>query len=203
MKENIIDNAIEHLRKDPYLYKLILNQERPHFKKPETPFYALSKTIIFQQLSGKSADSIHKRFLSLCNDNPSEQFIIKIDDLDLKSIGLSHQKIKYLKALSSFFLENDSIDFNDLSDKEISEKLIQIKGIGQWTIDMFLMFTLLRTNILPIGDLAIKKGFKILYELDELPTPEFMLNRSKKWSPYKTIASIYIWSLIDNEDDNW
>ena len=86
-----------------------------------------------------------------------------------------------------------------MTNKEIYNKLIEIKGIGPWTIDMFLMFTLHKTNIMPIGDLGIKKGFKILYDLDELPTDEFMLKKSKKWEPYQSIASMYLWKIVDGD----
>ena len=203
MKKTIIDKALKHLNEDPKIRQIILNQNYPVFKKAQDPFIALSKSIIFQQLSGKSANAIYQRFINLYKSMPSAKNLLNIDDKEFQEAGLSRQKIIYLKALSTFFLSHENINFNILSDEEISNKLIEIKGIGQWTIDMFLMFTLFRTDILPIGDLGIQKGFKILYNLDELPTSKFMLDKSKPWSPYRTIASVYIWRLVDSEDDNW
>ena len=203
MKKTIIDKALNHLNQTPKIRKLILSQNYPVFKKAQDPFIALCKSIIFQQLSGKSANAIYQRFINLYKSKVSAKNLLNIDDKKFQEAGLSHQKIIYLKALSAFFLNHENINFNILSDKEISNKLIEIKGIGQWTIDMFLMFTLFRTDILPVGDLGIQKGFKIIYNLDELPTSEFMLDKSKSWSPYRTIASIYIWRLVDSEDDNW
>ena len=203
MKKTIIDKALKHLNEDPKIRQIILKQNYPVFKKAQDPFIALSKSIIFQQLSGRSANAIYQRFINLYKSKPSAKNLLNIDDKKFQEAGLSRQKIIYLKALSVFFLSHENINFNILSDEEISNKLIEIKGIGQWTIDMFLMFTLFRTDILPIGDLGIQKGFKILYNLDELPTSKFMLDKSKPWSPYRTIASVYIWRLVDSEDDNW
>ena len=202
MKKNVIDRALQHLNKDSKIKTLILNQDNPVFKKAQNPFDALSKSIIFQQLSGKSANAIYQRFIKLYNDKPSASFILETKDKEFQKVGLSYQKIKYLKALARFFLNNKNINFDILSDEEISNKLIKINGVGQWTIDMFLMFTLFRTDILPAGDLGIQKGFKIIYSLDKLPTFKFMFDKSKSWSPYRTIASIYIWGLVDS-DDNW
>ena len=202
MKKSIIDKAIQHLNKDSKIRDLILKQSQPVFRKAQKPFNALCKSIIFQQLSGKSANAIYQRFIKIYNGTISENSVLKTEDKKFRKIGISHQKIRYLKALASFFSENKKNNFNSLSDEKISRKLIKVNGIGQWTIDMFLMFTLFRTDILPVSDLGIKKGFKILYNLEKLPTYEFMINKSKPWSPYKSIASVYIWGIVDS-DDNW
>ena len=203
MNKDVINKAILYLCDDPKINSLILKYEKPKFTIPDRPFRALTKSIIYQQLSGSSARAIHSRFLNLFDKspNPIHVNIIKIDTL--KKIGLSHQKINYLKELSRYFLDKkDRLDFNLLTNHEVYSELINIKGIGQWTIDMFLIFTLHRTDIFPINDLGIKKGLKILYNLDNLPSEKFMLKKSKEWDPYQSIASLYIWKILD-DTDNW
>ena len=126
---------------------------------------------------------------------------MKLSAKDLKGIGLSRQKILYINNLSEFFIENNNlIDFDKLTDKEITKKLLSIKGIGQWTVDMFMMFTMLKVDILPLGDLGIKKAIQKLYKLQDLPTDELMIEKSLNWKPYRTIASCYLWTLVDDGD---
>ena len=198
----LINKAVRHLSKDLKLKSLIDNNDKPVFEKSNNYYIALSKSIIYQQLSGKVAKIIYNRFLNLFNDkNPEPNIFLTFDDLKLKSIGLSRQKISYLKDLSKYFLDKGiSIDFNILNQDEIRKELISIKGIGHWTIDMFLMFTVLNMNILPVGDLGIKKAFKELYNLDKLPSDNFMIKKSKKWEPYRTIACCYLWTIVDDGD---
>tara|TARA_Y100000389_G_scaffold205081_1_gene262835 strand:+ start:20346 stop:20957 length:612 start_codon:yes stop_codon:yes gene_type:complete len=198
----VVNKAIKHLSKDLKLKSLIDNNDKPVFEKNDNYYIALSKSIIYQQLSGKVAKIIYNRFVNLFNDkNPEPNIFLTVDELKLKSIGLSRQKISYLKDLSEYFLnKGTSIDFNILNQDEIRKELITIKGIGHWTIDMFLMFTVLNMNILPVGDLGIKKAFKELYNLDKLPSDHFMIKKSKKWEPYRTIACCYLWTIVDDGD---
>ena len=202
MNNKIINKAIQILSQDKLLKKIVDDYPTPKFEINNNYFDALSKSIIYQQLSGKVAKIIYNRFLKKFNhQNPNPSDFLDIAESELKEIGLSWQKIKYIKNLSNFFIENKNVlDFNNLSDKEIYNELIKIKGIGQWTIDMFMMFTLFRTDILPIGDLGIKKAFKKLYHLDELPTSNFMNEKSEKWKPYRTIACCYLWMTVDDGD---
>jgi len=199
---NLINKAIKQLSKDIKLKSLIDKNEKPFFEENNNYYHTLSKSIIYQQLSGKVAKIIYNRFLDLFNNKqPKANIFINIDDSKLKEIGLSRQKISYLKDLSDYFLnKGKSIDFKSLSEQEIRDELIKIKGIGHWTIDMFLMFTVLKSNILPVGDLGIKKAFKELYNLDDLPTDNFMIEKSKKWEPYRTIACCYLWTIVDDGD---
>ena len=198
MDKKTLDNAITYLRNDLKLQPLILKYSRPDFSISEDPFKSLIKYIINQQLSIQSAKAIYTRFLDLFNNKPTPTTVNVINDSILKDIGVSKQKINYIKEITKYFL-NHNIDFSSLTNKEVYDELIQIKGIGPWTIDIFLMFTLYRTDILPIGDLGIKKGFKILYNLDELPTDQFMIEKSKKWNPYESIASMYLWKIVDGD----
>ena len=198
MDKITLDNAIAYFSNDLKLQPWILKYSRPGFAVYAAPFKSLIKYIIYQQLSMQSAKAIYTRFLDLFNNKPTPTTLNVINDVILKDIGISKQKINYIKEITKYFL-NHNIDFNSLTNKEVYDELIQIKGIGPWTIDIFLMFTLYRTDILPIGDLGIKKGFKILYNLDELPTDKFMIEKSKKWNPYESIASMYLWKIVDGD----
>ena len=202
MNFDILNQSIEHLSKDRKLNALIDKYDRPNFENNDNYFNALSKSIIYQQLSGKVAKVIYNRFLDLFkNRTPDLEIIISLKDSELRKIGLSKQKTDYIKGLSKYFYkEGKLIDFSSLTNQEISKELIKIKGIGQWTVDMFLMFTIFRTDVLPVADLGIKKGFKKLFNLKELPSEKFMINKSKKWQPYRTIACCYLWKLVDDTD---
>ncbi|MAJ44363.1 MAG: hypothetical protein CMF96_06420 [Candidatus Marinimicrobia bacterium] len=202
MNSKILNNAINHLNKDKNLKKLITKYDRPVFKSDDNYFNALSKSIIYQQLSGKVAKIIYNRFLDLFkNQTPDLELIIDIENINLRKIGLSKQKTEYIKCLSKYFHETgNSVDFLSLTDIEIRDELIQIKGIGQWTIDMFLMFTMFRTDILPVADLGIKKAYKELFNLKDLPSAKEMIKISKPWQPYRTISCCYLWKLLDDGD---
>ena len=200
MDKIILDQSIQYLLKDNKLKDLIKKYQIPEFKSKDNYFDALSKSIIYQQLSGKVAKIIYTRFLALFKkENPEPEKYLKINNSDLRKIGLSKQKINYINNLSIFFINNNVSQFKNLSEEEITNELISIKGIGQWTIDMFMMFTLCKTDILPIGDLGIKKAFKHLYDLQEFPSEQFMKEKSSDWRPYRTIACCYLWMMIDDE----
>lgn len=202
MNKEVLNKAITHLYNDTDIHSLILKYERPKFKVPDRPFIALSKSIIYQQLSASSARAIHTRFLNLFDNKPTPIDVNTIKIEALKKNGLSYQKINYLKELSRYFLDKkEQLNFSLLTNDEVYAELIPVKGIGQWTIDMFLIFTLHRTDILPINDLGIKKGLKILYNLDDLPSEKFMLKKSKEWDPYQSIASLYLWKILDDGDE--
>ena len=202
MNKTTIEKAINHLSKIKEFQILIDKNPIPMFKKNDNYFDALSKSIIYQQLSGKVAKIIYHRFISLFKQNsPNAKECLKLSVNDLKEIGLSRQKISYINNLSEFFIENNNlIDFNKLTDKEIAKKLLSIKGIGPWTVDMFMMFTMLKVDILPLGDLGIKKAIQKLFKLQNLPSEELMIEKSLKWKPYRTIASCYLWTLVDDGD---
>ena len=202
MNKTTIEKAIDHLSKIKEFQILIDKNPIPMFKKNDNYFDALSKSIIYQQLSGKVAKIIYHRFISLFKQNsPNAKECLKLSIKDLKGIGLSRQKISYINNLSEFFIENNNlIDFNKLTDEEIAKKLLSIKGIGPWTVDMFMMFTMFKVDILPLGDLGIKKAIQKLFKLQELPSDKLMIEKSLKWKPYRTIASCYLWTLVDDGD---
>ena len=202
MDKNILEESINFLSKDVKLKSLIEKYPKPKFSPNKNYFDALSKSIIYQQLSGKVAKIIYNRFLSLfVNEIPDPAQYQKLENINLKNIGLSKQKISYISNVSLFFLSDENkIQFETDSESDITQKLILIKGIGQWTIDMFMMFTLCKTDVLPVGDLGIKKAFMELYHLKEYPSISFMKKKAENWQPYRTIACCYLWMIVDDGD---
>ena len=186
---------------DSRFSRLISKFEYPTFKEENNYFEALLKNIIYQQLSGKAAKTIYNRFLKLfeTTEYPSPDKIINTPVEDLRGAGLSNQKVTYILDLSKKYVEGtlQLDELNQKSDKEISAQLIQVKGIGQWTADMFLMFTLNREDVFPLGDLGVKKGVAIIENLPGPPTEKHMAEISEKWQPYRTIAAWYMWKLVD------
>ena len=193
-----VNNLIEL---DPRFKKVIEKFGVIELKKKTDPYTSLVKTIIYQQLSGKAAGTIYKRFLNLYPlKHPTKSQLINTEFHVLRSVGLSNRKSEYIKAIAKFFNENKiSIkDFKNMSDEEIRKQLITIKGIGHWTIDMFLMFTLNRLDVFPVLDLGIKKGFAKFFGLKNMPSESFMNKKANKWKPYRSIAAHYFWSISDN-----
>ena len=186
---------------DSRFLRLISEFGYPTFKRENNYFEALIRNIIYQQLSGKAAKTIYNRFLKLfeTTEYPSPDKIINTPVEDLRGAGLSNQKVTYILDLSKKYVDGtlqlDELD--EKSNKEVSAQLIQVKGIGQWTADMFLMFTLNREDVFPLGDLGVKKGVAIIENLPELPTEKHMAEISEKWQPYRTIAAWYMWKLVD------
>ena len=195
-----IDNGLFHLSEvDPKMAKLINKYEKPNFTKETNHFEAIIRSIIYQQLSTKAASAIHNRFKKLFeNDNlrPVDVFNNSIDRY--REIGLSKQKVSYIINVAHEF-NNELIPKNleDFSDEDIIDMLTRIKGIGRWTAQMFLMFSLNRSDILPELDLGIQKGFKIYFKLNELPSGDYIIKQAELWRPYRTLASWYLWRLVE------
>jgi 3-methyladenine DNA glycosylase/8-oxoguanine DNA glycosylase len=195
--------AIAHLKKvDPVLGRVI-DQVGRYKGWPDSQgshFDAIARSIVFQQLSGKAAGTIHGRFQGLYGGRtplPSE--LVETADEKLRGIGLSRQKSAYLKDLAARVVAGDlPVDtLHELTDDEIITALTQVKGIGRWTAQMFLMFRLGRPDVLPDLDLGIQKGIQRAYKLRKLPPPERVTKIGAKWAPYRTIASWYLWRLLD------
>jgi DNA-3-methyladenine glycosylase II len=165
-----------------------------------THFDAVCRSIVFQQLSGKAAGTIHGRFQGLYGGRtPLPAELASTSDEHLRSIGLSRQKSAYLKDLGSRVAlgELPIETLHELSDEEIISALTQVKGIGRWTAQMFLMFRLGRPDVLPDLDLGVQKGMQQAYRLRKLPTPERVKKIGAKWAPYRTVGSWYMWRLLD------
>ncbi|HEY0965366.1 MAG TPA: DNA-3-methyladenine glycosylase [Candidatus Saccharimonadales bacterium] len=199
-----MDEALGHLREnDPILAELIEQYPVPSFEKHNNYYHELVDSIISQQLSVKAARTIEGRFKDLFGGEfPSPGQILEKDIETLRSVGLSRPKASYIQDLAQKILEGtvrfDTI--NSLSNDEIIEELTKVKGIGVWTVHMFLMFCMGRLDVLPTGDLGIRNGIKMLYEFDHAPEPREieLLAEKNGWHPYESVASRYIWLSLDN-----
>jgi DNA-3-methyladenine glycosylase II len=173
---------------------------RARIRSEGTHFHAVLRSIVYQQLSGKAAATIHGRVLALFDGGvPTPRALLRTDVAVLRAAGLSGQKASYLKDLAarassrSFPMER----LHELDDDGVIETLTTVKGVGRWTAQMFLMFRLGRPDVLPDLDLGIQKGIQRAYGLRRLPTPPQVLKRGAAWAPYRTIASWYLWRLLD------
>jgi len=199
-----MDKALAHLQKtDPRMGALIDIYPAPEFKKHTNYYHELVDSIISQQLSVKAARMIEGRFKDLFSGNyPSPEQILEKDVEELRAVGLSRPKARYIQDLAVKILDGtvtfDSI--NELSNDEIIAELTKVKGIGVWTVHMFLMFCMGRLDVLPTGDLGIRNGIMKLYELDHVPTEREveLIAEENKWSPYESVASWYVWQSLDN-----
>ncbi len=197
-----IKKAILHLSKDKYFKPIIKNHSKPILKKGDDYFAALVRSIIYQQLSTKAADSIKKKFLGLFGEKGlNAKALLRLSDMQFRSAGISGQKTKYLRDLALKFEDGtvNPAEFSKMSDEEIRQHLISVKGIGRWTADMFLIFTLNRLDVMPVGDLAIQKGFKSIFKLKKLPDDKKMFKLSKNWEPFRSVASLYLWKVADSD----
>ena len=161
----------------------------------KNPYQTLVEAIIYQQLSEASATAIANRFLKIYGKFPTAKEVMKTSNKKLKDTGISGTKVNYIKGLSKQILEK-KIDFRKISklnDREVIAELTKIKGIGNWTAQIYLMFCLQRKDIFPVDDLGIKKGIRDLFSLKELPNPETMEKFSARWKPNRSIACWYIW----------
>lgn len=195
-----IAKALTHLKRDKKLAVLIKKYPKPAFTHGRDPFEALCRAIVGQQLSVKAAATIYSRFQALYKElTPKAVAKTKLEKF--RSVGLSKQKASYVVDLAKKFLDGtvDPKRFHELTDEAIRAHLVAVKGVGRWTADMFLMFTLHRPDILPTGDLGIQKGMQKLFKLKSLPTPEKMEILTEPWRPYRTIACRYLWDSLDNE----
>lgn len=183
--------------------KKIRQLEEQTLKPTKNPFESLVRSIIFQQLSGKAATSIFDKFVLLFKPKkfPTPEDVLKISDIKLRSAGVSLQKIKYLRDLSAKFLDGtiNPRKFSKMSDQEIIDHLTSVKGVGQWTAHMFLIFALNRPDVLPTGDLAIRKGFVKAFKLKDIPSHEKMVSLAKPYKGEYTYLSLYLWALMDEE----
>jgi len=197
--------AIQHLRTvDPVLAGVIDSVGPCRFEAASdlSHYESVARAIIHQQLSGKAAATIHGRFEALFGgERPHAAALVGLSDELLRSAGLSRQKLGYLRDLSQRVCGGTlPIDgLHELGDDDVVRHLTTVKGVGQWTAQMFLMFRLGRLDILPELDLGIRKGIQQSYRLRKLPTSERVLTIGAKWSPYRTIASWYLWRSIDGD----
>ncbi len=193
------------LKKDKKFAKLILKYGELDNRAKRDPFVALARTIIYQQISGPAAETIFKRFKKLFpkGKKMSPKLVLELRPAALRAAGLSPQKVSYLTDLACKF-SNGTIQkekFQKMSSEEIMEHLLQIKGVGEWTVQMFLMHTMGRLDILPTKDLGIKKGMKLFFGLKNLPDEKTMERLALPWRAHATVASWYLWRLADEKFD--
>jgi DNA-3-methyladenine glycosylase II len=199
---------LEHLRAADPVLRAIIDRYRPDglYERREggqTEHYgALVRAIVGQQLSTKAAAAIHRRLTDRFGGRePTPQEILADDPEELRSVGLSRAKVIYLRSLAEHVingsLELDRLD--SLSDEEVIAELTAVKGIGDWSSHMFLMFHLERPDVLAVGDLGIRKAMMVAYRLDALPLPAAMEEIAAPWRPYRTLACRYLWRSLNNE----
>lgn len=178
-----------------------LDREERRRGRPDDAYGALLRAIVGQQLSVKAARTIYERLCALYGDRtPSPRELLATDPDELRGVGLSRAKANYLRDLAQH-VEDGDLDLDalpDLPDDEVGEMLTRVKGLGQWTADMFLMFHLRRPDVLPVGDLGIRRAVQLRYELDELPSPAELTALAERWRPHRTLACLYLWASLDN-----
>jgi len=196
---------IIHLSKDKKLAKIIASQQKYELQKRNQVHLHLCSSIMSQQLSTKVAEVIYNRFLALLNKkNPLPKDIISIPFEKLRGIGLSNAKANYVLNVCNFFIENKITDtrLHKMKDAELIDFLVQIKGVGRWTVEMILMSTLGREDIFAVDDLGIQQSMAKLYKIDmtdKKAMKQKMISISNKWSPYRTYACKYLWGWKDGE----
>lgn len=198
------DVAILHLKKDNQLKEVIQTTNLAPLTPSGNVYFDLLESIVSQQLSVTVADTIFKRFCALFpGTDPSPEVLKTMDINTLRTAGLSNQKATYLKNVAAFTLENDleSYSWNNLTDAEIISFLTQIKGVGQWTAEMILIFTLNRPDIFPTDDLGIQQAMVRLYSISESGKElrKKMMSISEPWRPYRSVACRYLWRWKDNK----
>ncbi len=186
------------------LKKIKINKKNLRkLESTKNPFQSLVRSIIFQQLSGRAASSILNKFVSLWPNKkfPKPEDVLKLSDLQFKNAGVSAQKASYLRDLSIKFIDGtiNPKKFSKMSDAEIEEYLVQVKGVGIWTAHMFLIFALNRPDILPTGDLAIRKGFMKAFGLRIMPSHARMVELAKLHAGERTYLSLHLWGIMDDD----
>ncbi len=202
--------AIGHLQGDPVMAGLIDRVGPVKLRARRLPlFESLTHAIIHQQLNGKAAGTILGRFqgLFVATGVPTPAAVLKVSPDKLRSAGLSRAKASYVLGIAQRAVDGHLPSLGDcdrMTDEEIVERLTEIKGVGRWTVEMFLMFNLGRPDVLPVQDFGVRKGFQIAYHKRQLPEPEQLEKFGKKWSPYRTTAALYMYRAADFlKDGEW
>jgi DNA-3-methyladenine glycosylase II len=204
--------AIQHLKaNDPKLSALI-ERAGPFTMRLDalpSPFESLLESILYQQLHGKAAATIHRRVIECFGGNLAPQLLIDMPEERLRGCGVSGNKIKALKDLAAKTLDETvpaHAAIVKMPDAEIVERLTAVRGIGPWTVEMLLIFRLGRPDVFPVTDYGVRKGFALTFQrvpktralaAEDLPKPEVMLKRARKWAPFRSVASWYLWRACD------
>jgi DNA-3-methyladenine glycosylase II len=202
--EQQLRKAEKHIVKNDKKLAPVIKSSGPYRLKPHTDHYGeLVGSIVGQQLSTKAAATIWRRVLDLFDGKmPTPEELIKIDDQKLRDVGLSWSKVGYVKDLAHHILDKrlDLQHISTMPNEQLIQQLTAVKGIGEWSAHMFMMFGLGRLDILPVGDLGVRKAIMNLYGLRELPDPAAIVSISNEnsWHPYESVASWYLWQSLDN-----
>jgi DNA-3-methyladenine glycosylase II len=182
----------------------IIKQAGPFTYRPEkmqSPFHALLRAIVYQQLHGKAATTILGRVIALYpRGNVKAAHLLATPDEQLRAAGLSRNKLLALKDLAAKTLDGTVptlARLRKMSDEEITERLTSVRGIGPWTVEMLLIFRLGRPDVLPVSDFGVRKGFMITYGKRKMPTPKQLLAHGELWRPYRSVATWYMWRAVD------
>ena len=177
----------------------IAERRKRRGQRPDDAYGALLRAVVGQQLSTKAARTIYGRVVDLFGgEEPSPAALLEVDEKALRGAGLSGRKVEYIRDLASHVVTGE-LELNrltELSDEEVIEEVTAVRGLGQWTAEMFLMFHLGRKDVISGGDLGIRKAIQIEYGLDEMPKPEEVVERSEAWRPNRTLACIYLWETL-------
>ncbi len=199
------DEAIAALAKSDKKLARLMRKAGPFTMQPEklhSVYHALFRAIVYQQLSGKAAGTILSRVLAIYpkGHRATPEQVIETPDETLRGAGLSRNKLLAIKDLSQKTIEGvvpPLAKIRKLADAEIMERLTAVRGIGPWTVEMLLIFRLGRADVLPVGDLGVRKGFQLTYGGDELPPPKLISEHAECWRPYRSVASWYLWRAVD------
>jgi len=206
------DQALAHLRsRDPRLAALIdrVGPFTMMLDGSASPFESLFESILYQQLHGKAAATIHRRVCDYFGCNPTPDHILSVPDHILRSAGVSGNKIKAMKDLAAKTIDGtvpSHAAINKMSDADIVERLTEVRGIGPWTVEMLLIFRMGRPDVLPVTDYGVRKGFALTFqrvpksrplEADDLPAPDVVYKRGERWRPFRSVAAWYMWRACD------
>jgi DNA-3-methyladenine glycosylase II len=192
--------ALAHLRQsDPVLGGIIDRVGPCRISYTEPVFGSLVRSIVYQQLSGKAAGTIFGRLAAATGEPIRPDAILALDLDQLRALGISKQKAAYIRDLADKTASGEVVfeQFAELADDEVLERLVRVKGIGTWTVQMFLMFALRRPNVLPTGDLGIRNAIQKAYGLEAPPTAARIEEIGSKWKPYCSVASWYLWRSLE------
>ena len=197
--------ALRYLsERDPQLKELISSTAafQIDVEDSQSPYEVLMEAIAYQSISGKAAATIFGRIKALGKDGrpPTPQEMLKIPSTKLRKAGLSGAKVMAVKDLAKKTIQGVVPKYHEalrLSDKELVERLVSVRGIGVWTVEMFLIFRLGRPDVLPIHDLGVKKGWSVAYGKKHMPKPQELLKFGERWRPYRTVASWYMWRAFE------
>lgn len=193
--------AILHLRScDPRMASLIDRIGKPRVRFSEPSFFVLARAIVSQQLSSKAAATIYGRLELAARGSVTPENVLRLTPARMRKLGMSRAKTEYVRDLARRTLrgELDFTSLDELTDQQVLDHLTAVKGVGVWTAQMFLMFSLRRPDILPTGDVGIRNAMQRLYERETPPAPAEMEEIARPWRPYASIACFYLWNSLES-----